>query len=718
VKTTAFFILIILILMFSCKKEDIHPEWDVNLLSPIAKTKLTLSQIVADSLLQVNSDSSISLVYQTLLADITLDTIAQLPDTSITYSAKLSTININPINIVHHVSLGDIAEMDKELNGPYGGLYEALTTATITGQPTTISAISPMTFDSIVVDAGSYFQTISVNQAYIDIKIDNNLPITLTNIIFQLKNQGNGVVLLTDSFLIISPGSTETKTEFLTNVTLENLMWATVTISSPGSGIPITIDTSQSATTTVTIRDIIIDSAVARFPAQEIINEHNEAVISTTDNLQLSEAWAKSGQMVIEIFNTIEESMHYQFKIPGAKLNNQPLIISGTIPAASGGNASHTTVSQDLTGYKIDFSGIGPFETLQGDLNGNGNIDADTINSLYYNLTGNIDSSGNYIHLTMNDSIYINCSFSNILPDYARGFFGNRHIEQDSTVSFSVLNDLQVNELSFNDVHLSFTIENQIGVISQAQILELTSINTVHNSSVTLSGNVLSSPLNILKPNDPHSTFTDVIPTINTLTLNNSNSNINQLISNLPNEFIYNVALDLNQGVTLPTPGTGTDFIYYGDKVSSKLNVEVPLSFVAGDLVLTDTVETDFSKTDIGNVNGGSIILNCANMYPLDALIKIYFLNEQNAINDSLSLVPVYIDAATVNPISQRVIQPKISKNIIPVTRAKLQSLFLSKKLIAEAKFNTQPANTHVKIYSDYYIDIKLIGDFSYRIKK
>ena len=701
-KNSHIYFIILFLFFASCKKESIHPEWDVNLLSPIAKTKLTLNQIVADSLLQVNSDSSISLVYQTPLADIVLDTIAQLPDTSITYTAKLSTLNIAPINIVDSVSLGDIAEMDKELNGPYGGLYEDLTTASATGEPTTISAIPQMTFDSILVDAGNYFQTISVQQAYVDIKIDNKLPIALTNIIFQLKNQGNGVVLLTDSFDVIAPNTWATKTEFLTNVTLENLMWATVTLSSPGSGSPVTLTLSQSATTAITVRDIVIDSAIARFPSQEIINYSNNAVINTTDNLQIYEAWAKSGQISVDVFNTIEETMHYQFQVPRAKLNNVPLTLSGTIPAATGGNASHTTVSQDLTGYKIDFSGI----------------NQDTVNSLYYVLTGSIDSSGNFVHITMNDSIYINCSLSNILPDYARGFFGNRHIEQDSTVIFSVLNDLQIDQLSFNDVRVSLSVENQIGVLAQANVTELTSINTNHNSSVSLTGSALSSPFNILKPNDPHSLNIDVIPTINNFTLNSTNSNINQLISNLPDKFRYKVALDLNQGITPPPPGSGTDFIYYGDKVSSKLNIEVPLSFIAGNLVLRDTVATDFANTDISNVNGGSIILKSENMYPIDASVKIYFLNEQNVIYDSLSIIPIYIDAATINTNTQKVEQPKLSKNIIPVTKVQLNNLFLAKNLIIEARFNTQPANTHVKIYSDYYIYFKIIGDFSYRVKK
>ena len=77
-------------------------------------------------------------------------------------------------------------------------------------------------------------------------------------------------------------------------------MWGNVTLSSPGSGAAVAIDTSQSATASITVRDIVIDSAVARFPSQQIINYHNEAVLTTTDNLQLSEAWQKAEKSVLK----------------------------------------------------------------------------------------------------------------------------------------------------------------------------------------------------------------------------------------------------------------------------------------------------------------------------------------------------------------------------------------------------------------------------------
>ena len=54
--------------------------------------------------------------------------------------------------------------MDKTLNGPTGGLYEVIMTAHNTGQPTTISSIAPMSFDSIVIDAAVIFKPLPFNR--------------------------------------------------------------------------------------------------------------------------------------------------------------------------------------------------------------------------------------------------------------------------------------------------------------------------------------------------------------------------------------------------------------------------------------------------------------------------------------------------------------------------------------------------------------------------
>jgi len=64
-KKIIFFLLISV--LFSCKHELERPSWDVNLITPIANTEVSIDQIVIeDSLIEIQSNDSglVSLFYK------------------------------------------------------------------------------------------------------------------------------------------------------------------------------------------------------------------------------------------------------------------------------------------------------------------------------------------------------------------------------------------------------------------------------------------------------------------------------------------------------------------------------------------------------------------------------------------------------------------------------------------------------------------------------
>lgn len=79
---------------FSCRKALEKPTWDVNLLSPLVNTTLTLNDLLPDSVLQVNADTSLKLVYTTEIFSVDVDSLFRIPDTTITeiYSVPLFLI--------------------------------------------------------------------------------------------------------------------------------------------------------------------------------------------------------------------------------------------------------------------------------------------------------------------------------------------------------------------------------------------------------------------------------------------------------------------------------------------------------------------------------------------------------------------------------------------------------------------------------------------------
>jgi len=712
------YIVAIFFIFSSCRKDDIKPSWDADLLVPIAYSKLSILDILTDSLEKINNDSSVSIVYQSNIASFTLDTVLKLPDTNFEYGASLEKLSLNPYTYNYRVSMGSIAMKDKEQNGESSPLYTTIMTAHNTGQPTQISSFGPYDYDQLQINMGNYFKYIYIRNAVLEIYIINQLPVPISNLAYKLIKFSNNEILINDSINLILPNTQQSRSFTLSNVVIDSLLVGSFKVSSPGSMVPVVIDTSQSATIKIVLRDLQIDSAVARFPSQELLNYNDVLRFNLPDSVQISEAWIKSGIMQFDFYNTLKENIHLKFQLPDAKKNGQVFEMLLTIPAASNGNVSHVNTQVDISDYKIKFRGIHQFEVIYGDLNNNSVIDSDTINSLYYNLKLSIDSSGNFVSLTKNDSIYANCTIKNVVPAYIKGFFGYKNVVLDSSTWFSLIKNIQAQSLHFDKTIFNLMFENQIGTIANIYIDRLKAKNTSQNNEINLQGSVLNTPFTIQKPSDPQSLQVDVQPAITSFTINHNNSNINDLVSILPDLISYKFSLKMNENVNLPSPSNANDFLYNGDKINLKLTAEVPLSFSTNKLVLFDTVESSIGKIDLSSINDGNLILNVKNFFPININLYIYALDSNKVLIDSLHNSPINIAAGIVNSVTLKVQQPSISRNILPFNNYKLQKILKAKYFAFKAIFNTIPSGKHVQIYDYYYLQINISGDFNYVINK
>lgn len=101
----------------SCKQDLANAQWDVDVLAPVIKTKLTLADLVADSLLSTDADGGLRLKVEMPLIDLPLDSILQIPDTAIEKTISLpATLNnvppgtqLLPLSDATQYNLGDLA---------------------------------------------------------------------------------------------------------------------------------------------------------------------------------------------------------------------------------------------------------------------------------------------------------------------------------------------------------------------------------------------------------------------------------------------------------------------------------------------------------------------------------------------------------------------------------------------------------------------------------
>lgn len=102
-KISSFIALLLLLLLASCKREE-PTSWDVDAVLPVAKGRLQLSDLVADSLLMVDDEGVYHIHFSESLTDFSLDTIVQVPDTTIHKKFEVP-LNGGPFTIPANVTL-------------------------------------------------------------------------------------------------------------------------------------------------------------------------------------------------------------------------------------------------------------------------------------------------------------------------------------------------------------------------------------------------------------------------------------------------------------------------------------------------------------------------------------------------------------------------------------------------------------------------------------
>ncbi|MBK8848048.1 MAG: hypothetical protein IPO27_16545 [Bacteroidetes bacterium] len=679
------FFIAIMIMLAGCRKQDGHPTWESGIAVPLIKTSLALDDIIkGDSLLQTNADSSISLVYKSTLNEFRLDSLFTLFDTSITRSYKLDSLSLYSQSLTYPVTLGEICS-----NAGFIGQI-------IIAQNGGILAIPPFTNISSGtqnINADTLFQTITLVTGFMDITLSNGLPVDITNLSIELKNKSNGVVIAQTIFPLIAAGTTETNTISLAGKTIEGNMTADLILNSPGSsGQPVLIDTSDALIAELKVYDLHPSTATAIWPQQDLVNKQQPFVLKVL-KVELTEARIKSGYIKLDLFSTLQDSVRFEYALPLATLNGVSYKINHTLAPAQPGNVTQYSNTYDFTGYELDLTGI----------------NHDTVNTLWNALRASIDSTGVMKTISLTDSFYAQIGFVDLVPDYARGYLGQDTFDLGpNEVPLDIFKNFNNADFDLDDVTVSVNAENGIGIDAQVKVDQMQSINTTKANTVTLGGPALSNPLNIVRATD-NGGSQPVYYTQNNLFLNKTNSNAPKFISNLPDK--------INTKVTLYTNPNGNvtnynDFIYYSDGIRFNLNVEMPLNFMASNLVLCDTLPFSIKQDDISRIKSAILSIYADNGYPLEAVTTLYLLNNQMTIIDSVLSKAVLMAA----PIAQNgVVQQKQKTRIdVAFDKDRMQKLFDAKFCILKTTFKTKPDNQHVKIYSDYAIDIRMTADFIY----
>ena len=692
----------LLFLIASCQK-DTHTNWNTGIVAPLASTSLTLANLVKDSSLKTNPDNSITLAYQSTVYELNLaDQVIKIPDTSLGQRFTVDSFKLPQISFRYNASLGSMANnLIANGQGILGHLI-----INDNGHSDSFPPIANLPITPFTLNATNYFQTISLQRGFLEMYIYNHLPIPLQNLIFEVKNVNSGSVLIKDTIPYMAPYSNIYKVYNLAGKTVESsITLKVVSFSSTGTnGALVNIDTSDYIGVWADLGDLRASSAVAIFPAEDIISQDQELTQTIRDR-KLTYIDCREGQLDVNITNAIQQPLRLTYQLRGAyDKSGRPLSAVSNITGASSSGFGQVTQTFDLSGYSINLTGS----------------DGTKFNTYTQVVLAHIDSNGVQTQINNTDSIHIQYRLRNIKPNYLKGYAGRDTIAYVGSSPFSIanlLNGNQPNAIKFDKVSLSLALENGLGIDGEVTINSLTGVNA-NGSAVSLidhSANpVIGRRLYVNKAQD-----FPLRPAITTFALSSATSNINDFISNLPNKINYDLTIRTNPN---GNRGTYDDFAYLESRMKVNLDVNVPLSVIANNLTLRDSFNFSlgYSQKDVENIKDGTLHLLIDNKFPIQTNITLLVYDSTWHLLDTLTNA-ARVQAADINS-SCRADQTKRSIINIAADAARIDRLRGAKHAVMTVVFNTKTSNSscngqYLKIFSDYNIDAKITGDFTYKVK-
>ena len=671
-----YFLAFIAVFFFGCAKEQ--TSWDVNSTLPLFKTEMSLNNVDNTYLKPNITDSSYLLSYENLIYRYKINDL-QATDTGIDAFFSLRKLKLSDRIIENSITLGQINPLFKILNG----------------QQAEIPAQEQSNLTPTDIDASAFFETATLDTGYLDVSIENNLPVNISLIIFELTNATDNTVVASDSFLNIpKDGGLAKKTIDLRGKTVTKTLKGTIKklITQSSNGL-VLIDASKGITVRLGVRNLRPSTAIASFPSQNVIDQ-DEGLTLYMGGAEVKWFKVAKGQLRIKVESTIEENMSMVLSLPGAMKNGQPFYQELSMPGSVGKGVSKTEQIYDMTGFLLDFRGKnGPVK--------------DTVNTFHQILKVTLDSSGRKLAVSLKDSIKLTYRIEGLKPEYAIGYLGNSLTRTGSqNTDFGLFKGIDGN-VGVKDLNVSFILKNSIGTDGRFKLHKLDGENVFSKNTLGLSANPLMTDLFVTSPMFIRGNYTET-----KVDLNSNNSNIKAFLENMPQKLNYDLETEISPNGNV---NNYQDFVFDDSKLDVIMRVDAPATFSIGGLVLRDTQGLNLS--DLGSsdrIKSATLFLEVENSFPVDFGLDVELLDKQYYRLGNLDITPQNGIASGVVDDNGYPIQPTKSLLIVKMPREKAELLkksgfvAISMKIKGNGKmqrlFNASKVNVKSRIQFEYEV--------------
>jgi hypothetical protein len=415
------------------------------------------------------------------------------------------------------------------------------------------------------------------------------------------------------------------------------------------------------------------------------------------EELALSELRVRSGLLELQLRNRLATNILADFRIDGTTLDGTTLQLNGTIPAGSAATPSTWTSALALDGYRFDLRGP----------------QFDDVNTIAPRMNLTTDPNGVAVEMTNADSLEALVSYRDVVPAYAKGYFGTRQIALDpDTSALDVFRDVS-GLLDLTEAEARLDVRNGVGMDMRARLHYLKGINSRTGASVELSHPIIGAPLNVDRAIDLGNTFQEAR---NGWSVNSGNSNIAELIEVLPDRLAYDLDLELDP---LGDVSNGNDFFYYESTLAADLEVEIPLRLRATDLVLQKDLSVELDGTiERHALRSGTLHVFATNGFPFSAGLQLSIVDANGQVQATLAPGGI-VPSAQVN-MNGDVTSGAFTQVSFTITAEDLDRLYPSvdgtvpaSKLRVSATFNTAGA-VPVQLRAEHAIDLQVSFEGNY----
>ena len=432
-------------------------------------------------------------------------------------------------------------------------------------------------------------------------------------------------------------------------------------------------------------------------PNQPFFSNNNNIKLGV-GNAQLKQAIISSGKIRLVIKNTLHSKINFVYTIPKAKKNGIPFTVTASVDSASNSNPKYFTNEYDFSDYDLDLKGS------------SGN----SFNSITYNVEARSDPNGYAFMVGPSDTIMnLKTTLVDIEPYFVRGYLGQAETNDNSDNILGLDKIIKSGILKLDSAKLDLDIINYVGTDEQIYISYFNSFNTSSgNTSNLIAPSFIQNYLNINRASINSQLPDSLVPTKYSIHLDNSNSNIKELIENIPDKYSYDIKLSLNP---LGNISGGNDFVFRDKLIQTHVHFRMPLRFAANQLILADTLPFTISNaTNFEPIGPTTLTLIADNGFPFNFNLQLFLIDNSQSITDSLFVNDLIL--AAPYDANFRANGSQRSELKIPVDADRKKRLLSVDRIAIRLKFNSPDFPQVFQLYSDYRIDLKLIADGIYTL--